>query len=274
MILKSTDSGKATMKFQEDAQILGNRRIQGDYYQIDLATGRIAAQVEPGQFVHLQIPTLEQHILRRPFSVYDVDPASGRLSIIYKIVGEGTRHLSEVKPGTAANLLGPLGRGYTSPTPGSTPIIVAGGYGCAATYLLAKCSPEPGICLIGGKTTGDLLLVDEFTALGTEVRVSTEDGSQGHQGLVTELLDELLASKPVAPCIYACGPNPMLKAVGEVALKHGIDAEISLDHVMCCGVGACFTCVIKLKADNEAGWEYVRTCREGPVFKASQAYWE
>ena len=262
------------MKYQEDGIILRNRRLKGDYFRVDLQTERIAAAVQPGQFVHVQLPALPHRLLRRPFSVCDVEPDSGRLSIVYKTVGEGTAHLATLRPGEVVNLLGPLGQGFTLPPATATPIIVAGGYGCAATYLLARRSPVPCLCLIGGRSKPDLLLLREFRALGCTVKVSTDDGSQGHKGLVTDLLEAALDRGPESPVVYACGPNPMLRAVGWIMVTRGLDAEVSMDHVMCCGVGACFACVVKMKADTPDGWEYVRTCKHGPVFKASQVYWE
>jgi dihydroorotate dehydrogenase electron transfer subunit len=261
------------MKRQETALIEANRRLQNDYFQVDFRTVSIAGDASPGQFVHVQLPAFEHHVLRRPFSIYNTDPETGRLSIIYKVVGEGTAHMSMLEAGVTADILGPLGRGYSLPEPGTSPIIVAGGYGCAATFMLAKLSPVPCTVLLGGRTQEDLLLVEEYRALGASVAVSTEDGSAGRQGLVTTLLEEVLAEKRPRPRVYACGPNAMLEAVSRIVLAHGLDAEVSLDHVMCCGVGACFACVVKLKADNPDGWEYVRTCLDGPVFQASRIYW-
>ena len=262
------------MKKQIDAPILSNARLQGDYFQIDLQARAMVPFVQAGQFVHVQMPEFHHRVLRRPFSIYNADPATGVLSVIYKIVGEGTAHLATLKQRTALNLLGPLGRGYTPAGPGVRPVIVAGGYGCAATYMVARDSADPAIVLIGGRTAGDLLLVKEFEALGAEVRVSTDDGSAGHHGLVTDLLSDVLNDSRGAVAVSACGPNPMLAAVSRIVLERGLDAEISLDHAMCCGVGACFACVVKIKADNPDGWEYARTCRDGPVFLASQAVWE
>ncbi len=262
------------MRQQEDASIIANNRLAGDYFRVDLAAPRIAPLVCPGQFVHLRLPDFEHCILRRPFSVCDTDAAAGTLSIVYKVVGAGTQRLSLLGTDAVCNLLGPLGVGFTVPGPGVQPVIVAGGYGCAATYLLARQSPTPSRCLLGGRSAGDILLTEEFEALGCDVRVSTDDGSVGHKGLVTELLADALDAAGAQPAVYACGPNPMLRAVSRVALERGLDAEVSLDHVMCCGVGACFACVVKLLADTPDGWEYVRTCQRGPVFKASQVYWE
>ena len=260
-------------RIQEDAPISRNRRLQGDYYQVDLHAPGIAAATQPGQFAHVQMPRFEHRILRRPFSIYDVDPASGRLSIVYKTVGEGTAHLATLGEGTVLNLLGPLGVGYSAAPPGTRPIVVAGGYGCAATYLFAKRSATPPLVLLGGRSAGDVLLRDEFAALGCEVRVSTDDGSLGAHGRVTALL-ELALDTVSSPFVVSCGPNPMLYALARILAERGLDGEVSLDHAMCCGVGACFACVVKMKADNPDGWEYVRTCLHGPVFKASNVHWE
>ncbi len=258
---------------QEKAPILRNTRLQGSYYRVDVQAPGIAPQVRPGQFVHVQLPAFEHRVLRRPFSVFNVEPAAGTLSIIYKIVGEGTGHLADLGPGVSLDLLGPLGNGYADPPPGSRPIVVAGGYGCAATYLFVRRRSVPCLVCLGGRSAEDLLLVDEFGALGAEVRLATDDGTCGQRGVVTDLLEEALLQTP-QPWVVACGPNPMLKAVCRIVTARGLDAEISLDHAMCCGVGACFACVVKLKADNADGWEYVRTCRSGPVFPASQVVWD
>ena len=263
------------MKHQIDARILENRRVQGDYFQIDFAAPELARDTQPGQFVHVRIPFMEHRVLRRPFSIYNVEPATGVLSVIYKVIGEGTACLSKAPPGTVASLLGSLGCGFTVPMADVQPVIVAGGYGCAATYLLARRSPRKPICLFGARTTGDLLLVREFRDLGCDVRIATNDGSTGHHGFVTALLEPLLTMpQPLPLAVAACGPNPMLKAVAKDLLLHKMDGEISLDHAMCCGVGACFACVIKRQADNAQGWEYARTCIDGPVFPASQTVWD
>ena len=260
-------------KIQLSAPIRQNQRIQHDYYQLDLDAAPIARLAKPGQFVHVQFPEFQHRILRRPFSIFDTDHESGRLSIIYKIVGEGTEHLSKLPPGTALDLLGPLGNGYTLFPANRKGIIVAGGYGCAATYLLPKNAPVPPDVLIGGRTKDDILLRQNFEHLGCELKVATNDGSEGHHGMVTELLAQAIA-KAGNPPIAACGPNPMLKAISDIVEKNALDAEISLDHAMCCGIGACFACVVKCKADTPDGWIYSRACVDGPVFKASQIWWE
>ena len=261
-------------RHQCDATVASNCRLQGEYFRIELTAAALARQAQPGQFVHLQLPGMAHRILRRPFSICDADGESGTLAVVYKVVGEGTRTMAELQPGDAVNALGPLGRGYTPDPPGcDEAVLVGGGYGCAAVYLLAKRSSLACRCLFGGRTAGDILLVDEFKALGCDVELSTEDGTAGHRGLVTDLLEDALDHRTGTPAVYACGPNPMLEAVARIVDQRGLDAEVSLDHEMCCGVGACFTCVVRKRADNENGWEYVRTCLDGPVFRASEIWW-
>ena len=123
---------------QIQAKILSNRQLQGDYFQLDMCAPEIAQEALPGQFVHVQIPDLEHRVLRRPFSIYDTDPAMGRLSLVYKTVGEGTRKLCTIPSDGTLNVIGPNGKGFTIPADGQKAILVAGGFGCAATFLLAK----------------------------------------------------------------------------------------------------------------------------------------
>ena len=256
-------------KIQAQGTVLCNTRLQGDYFRLELSLPRIASQARAGQFVHIRIPDLEGHILRRPFSIFDTDPTTGRLAILYKVVGIGTARLSRVSPGVTLDVLGPIGRTF-SPLSQNVPgksVIVAGGYGCAATFLLAKTAQQPPVVLIGGRTAGDILLANEYAGLGSEVHLSTDDGSSGFHGRVTDLLAELHATAHFT-WLASCGPVPMLKTLAELMPRLGIAGELSLDQAMCCGVGACFACVTKVKADNEQGWTYSRICADGPVYPA------
>ncbi|MBR0457629.1 MAG: dihydroorotate dehydrogenase electron transfer subunit [Victivallales bacterium] len=257
----------STQKFQVQATITRNARIQGDYFRLDFVMPDLPAVAQPGQFVHVQIPGLEGHILRRPFSIFDTDAATGRLSLIYKVVGLGTEQLSHVPEGAVLDVVGPLGRPF-SPLPAAS-VIVAGGYGCAATFLLAKQATTPPTVLIGGRSQADILLVEEYRALGCEVLVSTDDGSAGFHGRVTALLEENHAKSPKA-WLASCGPIPMLRTLAELMPRLGIAGELSLDQAMCCGVGACFACVTKVKDTSPQGWKYARICYDGPVFPAEQ----
>ncbi len=265
----------AKTEFQEDAEIIAIHRYRGDYFYVRLRSPKISAHTGAGQFVHFHIPNSPELTLRRPFSIYDTAPDEGSLAIIFKVVGKGTAKMATLDVGQPVSLIGPLGHGFPAPVGGHEHIIiVAGGYGCAATYLIAKHAGQSGVCLLGARSKDDILVEEEFARTGFQVRVSTNDGSSGHQGLVTELLQHEFAKHQSPSTIYACGPNAMLKAVGSMCLKQGGDAYLSFDMPMCCGVGACFTCVLKTKAANREGWEYTRSCRFGPVFKASEIYWD
>jgi dihydroorotate dehydrogenase electron transfer subunit len=214
---------------------------------------------------------LRDALLRRPFSIFQADDSS--FSILYKIVGKGTEVLARMRPGEELSVIAPLGRGFTVPEPGTEqPLLVAGGYGMAALYLLARRSPRKGIVFVGGRRRADILCENEFRALGWDVRVTTEDGSHGEKGIVTQPLTDELRRSAARRKLFACGPTPMLRAVGAIAEQFHLPAELSMDEHMCCGVGVCLTCVIPVKAAD--GWEYQRTCTEGPVFDARQIAWE
>jgi dihydroorotate dehydrogenase electron transfer subunit len=258
----------------ENCKILENETIGESYRRIVFSAPKICPQVKPGQFVHVQIANLRNRILRRPFSICDVSK-NGELTVIYKIVGEGTAVLADLPAGTVCNIMGPQGIPFSIPGKNEVPIIVAGGYGAAATYILAKRSPLPGKILIGARTAADLILTKEFEKTGFEVLLATEDGSAGEKGFVTKLLEELIGNPPSKDIrFYGCGPHGMLMAMGKMLLQNGLDGELSLDHLMCCGIGACYACVVKIKDDTRSdGWRYARTCKEGPVFNAKCIYY-
>lgn len=259
----------------EEAIVIEHLPIQGGYHLLRMRAPRIAPEVRPGQFVHVKVPHLEECLLRRPFSVFRTDGES--LAILYKDVGKGTRTLQYLKPGEMLSLLGPLGRGFPAPDPQKFPVIVAGGYGMAALYLTARSSPIKGIAFFGGRKAGDILCVEEFEKLGWRVIITTEDGTLGRKGIVTDALDEWIHGRgadSATPEFFVCGPAGMLEAVARRALSAGWTAWISVDNNMGCGVGACLTCVLKVKADTDDGWTWARACREGPVFEAGEVVWE
>lgn len=257
----------------EQASVLEHIPIRGGYNLLRMRAPRIAPCVKPGQFIHVKVPHLEECVLRRPFSVFRTDNDS--LAILYKDVGKGTRTLQYLKPGESLSILGPLGHGFPMPNPDCYPVIVAGGYGMAALYLTASSSPVKGVAFFGGRAQKDILCVADFEALGWIVHVTTEDGSLGRKGIVTEALDDWWRSEGTArqPELFVCGPSGMLKAVALRALERGWQAWTSMDNNMGCGVGACLTCVLKIQA-GESGWTWARACREGPVFNARDVRWE
>ena len=256
---------------EQTVQIVSNERDTDLYFRLVARAPQIAPLVQPGQFAHVRVLPLKEALLRRPFSIFQV--SGDTLSILYKTIGKGTEVLSRMRPGEELSMIGPLGHGFTVPRPaGETPLLVAGGYGMAALYLLAQRSPQKGIVFVGGRRRVDILCEEEFRALGWEVRVTTEDGTHGEEGLVTHaLLTELKRPIPGRK-LFGCGPTPMLKAVGRLAAEFDLPAELSLDEHMGCGIGVCLTCVVPIKAGDS--WEYQRTCTDGPVFDSRQVAWE
>ena len=278
---------------EQTVQIVSNERDTDSYFRLGLRAPQIAPLIQPGQFAHIRILPLKDALLRRPFSIFQV--TGDTFSILYKTVGKGTDALSRMRAGEELSIIAPLGHGFTLPQAGGEiPLLIAGGYGMAAMFLLAQRSPQKGIVFVGGRRRVDILCEEEFAALGWDVRVTTEDGSRGEKGLVTQpLLAELRSSRGNEAQtkksetsqslltsaathrklkLFACGPTPMLKAVGKIAEDFNLPAELSMDEHMGCGLGVCLTCVIPVKTSD--GWEYQRTCTEGPVFDSRQIVWE
>jgi dihydroorotate dehydrogenase electron transfer subunit len=256
---------------EQTVTIVANERDTDQYFSLVLRAPQIAPVIQPGQFAHVRILPLKDALLRRPFSIFQV--AGDTFSILYKTVGKGTDALSRMRAGEELSVIAPLGHGFTVPKAGGEiPLLIAGGYGMAAMFLLAQRSPQKGIVFVGGRRRVDILCEKEFAALGWEVRVATEDGSHGEKGLVTHPLIAELKRDATNRKIFACGPTPMLKAVGKIAEDFNVLAELSMDEDMCCGTGVCLTCVIPVKSGD--GWEYQRTCTEGPVFDSRAIVWE
>lgn len=257
----------------ETGILLEQTEVSGGYHLLRLKAPGIAGLVRPGQFVHLRLPSPEDAILRRPFSIFRAEV--GVLQILYKPVGRGTHSMLSLRPGDTLSLIGPLGNGFPLPASGAFPLLIAGGYGMAALYLLARACPAPGIAFFGGARQTDILCVEDFKALGWEVRTATEDGSLGERGLVTGPLDRWLDGERAGRRIegFACGPNGMLRAVAGRAEASGWRAWVSIDRHMGCGVGACLTCVQKIREPG-GQWTWVRVCKEGPVFDSASVLWE
>lgn len=258
--------------FDAVAKTLAHDEIGAGYRRLVFEAPELSAALAPGQFVHVRVPSLEPSALRRPFSVFDA--AEGRVTVLYKTVGRGTLALNGVKPGDEVGVLGPLGRGFPVECDGAA-LLVGGGYGVAPLHFLARSLKASGhnnvIAFIGGRTSNDLLAVDELRALGVDVRLATNDGSAGVKGLVTDPLDDELARLRADGRkfeLFACGPDPMLKAVAMRANGTGAKGWISMDRHMICGVGACYACIQKTVRGNS------RCCVEGPVFRATDLVWE
>jgi len=230
---------------------------------------------EPGQFVMLSPGPLgavprSDPLLPRPMAVYRTVADGDQIEILYKISGRGTGLLAEAGPGARVGVVGPLGRGFAPPAEGEHGLLVGGGTGTASLLDQAAAVAARGraTVLLGARTADDLLGLAEFRELDVELEVATEDGSAGHQGLVTEPLTKMLAADPGA-VVYACGPTPMMRAAAALAREHEARCVVSLENPMACGFGVCLGCAAPLA---EGGFALV--CRDGPVFDAETVDWE
>lgn len=255
------------MKVDENCRVKAHEPCGPGYRRLVLEAPQIAAQAQPGQFVHIRVPTLEATALRRPFSIFDAN--EGILTIVYKTVGRGTAALNKVVVGESVQVMGPLGHGFPTKSEGSA-YLVGGGFGVAPLYFLARRLKASGVgrilLFVGARTKDDLIMLEDFEKLGVEMRLATNDGSAGVKGLVTEPLDKELALGEKCE-LFACGPDPMLKAVAERALASKHPGWISMDRHMICGVGACYACIQRTVRGNS------RCCIEGPVFAAKDLVW-
>ena len=283
-------------KFDLKTKILSNIEVAESHFRMELACPEIASIARPGQFIHLLIDQRHDPLLRRPFTIYRAK--NGSIEILFQTIGRGTHLLSRKRPGDEVRVMGPLGNSFFIPDELETAILVGGGIGIASLMMLAEELERKGKCsigLIGGQNYRRILGVDELQSAGVEVHVSTDDGSCGYHGLVTELLRKILlnyASRITfhvgfdtlrtqpksrfthhASRIYACGPDGMLKSVAQIATEFHIPAQLALENRMACGVGACLGCVLKLKSPD-GGSEYKRVCIEGPIFDAQEIVWD
>lgn len=256
------------------AEIISNYPIAPLHYIMRLVAPQVSSTAKAGQFIHIRIKDDWDPLLRRPFTVYQSE--ADEIEVLYQLIGRGTAILSRMSTGGKLDLIGPLGRGFWVKADIETPIIVGGGVGTASLLMLAQQLANTHknlITLIGSLTEKRLLGVADFKATGGEVRVSTDDGSAGYKGFVTQLLSDVIWQREVRSAqIFACGPYGMLKAVSQIALSRGLPAQVAFESQMGCGLGVCLGCCWPVK--DEAGEiRYDRVCTEGPVFDAKEVVW-
>ena len=256
--------------FEESALVCANKQVGPGLFGIELESPRIARSLQPGQFVHLQVPGMPDKILRRPFSVFDTDPRAGTMLIIYQVVGAGTAVLSGVASGEKTSLIGPVGNAWRPP-PGVAALLVGGGVGAAPLFMLASrlSSEERRLrVVLGAQSAAALVTLDYYRSLGgVEVVCATDDGSYGHAGFCTEPAFDALATKEFG-YVAVCGPEPLMRIVSSEALASNIACQVSLERRMACGVGACLSCVV----DTASGKK--RCCIDGPIFDAGEVVWQ
>ncbi|MCC7475207.1 MAG: dihydroorotate dehydrogenase electron transfer subunit [Pirellulales bacterium] len=272
-------------------RIVENIRLARETYRVRFECPEIARFIVPGQFLMLRLAGLNDPLLGRPLALYDtVLDSSGSpcaIDVVYLTLGKMTRRLARCRPGDELEVWGPLGNGF----PGVAAehlIMVAGGIGQTPFLALGQeylgmrryGSPPRTVprgnhaTLCYGVRSADLLAgVEHFRSAGFDVRLSSDDGSAGHPGLVTDTLQQVLGESGVINrLVVSCGPEPMLKAVSGLCEHMGVPCLVSLETPMACGVGICFSCVARVRQPN-GGWDYKRTCVEGPVFRSQEIEW-
>lgn len=247
---------------KERAIIVSQQCIGTDIYDMVLSFPKGAKEARPGQFIAMYCEDGTK-LLARPISICGIDAEAGTLRVVYRIAGEGTRLFSQMKAGDSLEVMGPLGNGFTMKD--KKAIIVGGGIGIPPMLELAKQLDCEKTVVLGYRD--ELFLKEEFEACAN-VAVATEDGSTGTKGTV---IDAIEAAQVSGEIIYACGPMPMLKALAEYADAHGMEAQISLEERMACGIGACLGCICKTKEkDHHTNVNNTRICKDGPVFDAKE----
>ncbi len=263
------------------AEVLSNTRLSPDYNVISLAAPAIAREAAPGQFVMVRTSAHFDPLLRRPFSIFErlrgEDGSVRGLSLLNKRVGVGTTILYEAKPGDRVSVVGPLGRPFIPVDPPGDAWLVAGGVGLAPFVTLAEslaARGTPTTLFYGARSASDLYYADFFRDLGARVELTTEDGSLGETGRVTGPLARAIAERApnARPTIYACGPTPMMRAVAELGARADVPVAVSLEPVMGCGMGGCYSCVVPVRWGGAS--HFVRSCIEGPVFDAATLVWD
>jgi dihydroorotate dehydrogenase electron transfer subunit len=274
---------------QTPGTVVDQVELAHETYRLRIACPAVAAQIIPGQFFMLRPPGGTDPLLGRPFALYDVylgdDGRPAGIDFGYHVVGKLTGRMSQWNPGQPVELWGPLGNGFPLPPRGHL-LCVGGGIGYTPFLAVSREAtgqrqygnpPRPiehtasRVTLLYGVRSRDMRadLADFAGIPNFEARITTDDGSEGHHGFVTELLQESLATVNRRPAaVYVCGPEPMMRAAARLCEQHDVACWLSLESPMACGFGACFSCVTRVRVPQEPGWDYRRTCVEGPVFRS------
>ena len=258
------------------APLASREGLGGAYFLLTFCHPETAREARPGQFVMMKAGLSAEPPLRRPFSILATDPGRETFTLFVKAVGQGSSALCAMAPGDEALCLGPLGRPFTAPPAGTEALLVAGGYGVAPFRFLGeelRRTGGRGRLFYGGRTAADLPLLERLGGLGLEIVPATEDGSLGVRGRVTAPLEAHLEAAKGPVRLYACGPDAMMHAVARIAAARSLEAEVSLDPGMGCGIGTCLGCVVRVQGEDDARWRYRCACTEGPVFDSARVVW-
>ncbi len=244
------------------AKVIGQKVLNSTTNLIEVYAPEIAQQAGPGQFVNVQVCKNTAPLLRRPFGVAGVNKAKGSFTMIYRIIGEGTHILANVRPEDELSIVGPLGHGFDMGA--QKPILVGGGLGLAPLLYLAEGFGQGRTdILMGGRCQEDLFWTEMYAPLSQQVYTTTDDGSMGTKGTVMALFPQLLAEGGY-DCVYVCGPVPMMKAVAAACQEAGVKCQVSLEKYMACGLGACLSC------SCQGIGKRLKVCTDGPVFWAEE----
>lgn len=250
----------------ESLKIVENKHLTKEIFVLTLSGNGRIPEMKPGQFVQVRVDNSPSTFLRRPFSLHDVNYSENTLRLLIQIAGKGTRKLSEMKPGEYLNIIYPLGNSFTMPVKDNKILLAGGGCGIAPLLFLGKHLKSNGFVpdiLLGFRNSERIIEYDEYSQIG-KVFISTEDGSGGAKGFIT---DHPVLINGNYDRIYCCGPDPMMKAIAEFCRMNNITCEVSLENIMGCGIGACLCCVVDTVNGN------VCTCTDGPVFNINSLKW-
>ena len=252
-------------------KIKSNKKIGSKIFKLELKSSK-KIKGEPGQFIHLKLNSDSYDpLLRRPFSIFDLNYDENLLTIVYKVCGKGTELMTKLKKGDKIEALKNLGNGFNTNKKNKDIVLIGGGMGIAPLYFLAKKfkSKNNVKALLGASSECELEFFEtNFSKLGVEVYNATMDGSLGYKGTVIELLNNSKINKDKIDYIYGCGPTKMLKELQSLVTSQKISAEVSLEERMGCGVGVCLSCTVKTINGN------MRACKEGPVFKLKEVIFD
>lgn len=262
---------------EETVSLECNQQIGTNIWLMEFRSALLASHAKPGQFlmVHLGERTKDP-LLRRPFSIHGIRDGD-KAMILYNVVGAGTSLLSALKEHDTISIIGPLGNGFTLPRPSERAVLVGGGIGLAPLFFLAQALQKDHghtvTVFLGFPTSQQVVRIQQLKDLGVNLSLTTEDGSLGIKGVVTDLLHQRLGNKGTTkPVIYACGPPPMLKKVAQKATTLSLRSYVSLEGYMACGLGICLGCAVK--AAHGEGKPYYYVCQDGPVFPSGMIDWE
>jgi len=257
------------------AEIVENKPIAPEFFRMTLKAETLASEGLPGQFVMVKVSPNLEPFLRRPISLHQINREEATVSLLYQVVGKGTRLMSETQKGKVIELLGPLGKGFTWSDSDRVVALVGGGCGTAPLVALAHSLLEDKKevhVLLGAQTKEKLVCEEDFISMGAKVKVATDDGSYGHHGFVTDLLKNLMHDVAL-DMVYSCGPLPMTKEVVKLTQEASIPCQVSLEERMGCGIGACIGCVCKVRTKDGA-FTYKKVCKDGPVFKGEEVMFD